>query len=249
MSKKEGEIIFPLKPAGPPKVWKTIEIKKKDTDVPIKFSIQEIPEDRFEDVIDHMCKYFLADEPMSNSLNGINEPEYVETFRIFWNKFLKQGLSVAAFTENVNGGKPIIAGCNILGLSFKGEKLDYNMIKSENGKKVMKIIDELSKKANVYEKYGVDKYMTAFGLSVSPSYRGAALGGHLLDARVDIGREYNIPVTSTMFTSPISQKLAARCGFETLLEKDYVDMVDEKGNQVLPDIKVKSLKVMSKKLF
>lgn len=66
---------------------------------------------------------------------------------------------------------------------------------------------------------------------------------------MDIGREYNIPVTSTMFTSPISQKLAARCGFETLLEKDYVDMVDEKGNQVLPDIKVKSLKVMSKKLF
>lgn len=52
-----------------------------------------------------------------------------------------------------------------------------------------------------------------------------------------------------MFTSPISQKLAARCGFETLLEKDYVDIVDEKGNQVLPDIKVKSLKVMSKKLF
>lgn len=69
MSKKEGEIIFPLKPTGPPKVWKTIEIKKKDTDVPIKFSIQEIPEDRFEDVIDHMCKYFLADEPMSNSLS------------------------------------------------------------------------------------------------------------------------------------------------------------------------------------
>lgn len=57
------------------------------------------------------------------------------------------------------------------------------IFQSENGKKVMKIIDELSKKANVYEKYGVDKYMTAFGLSVSPSYRGAALGGHLLDAR------------------------------------------------------------------
>ncbi|XP_043797906.1 arylalkylamine N-acetyltransferase-like 2 [Apis laboriosa] len=249
MSKKEEEIIFPLKPVGPPKVWKIIETKKKDTGAPIKFSIQQIPEDRYEDVIDHMCKYFIADEPMSNSLNGINEPEYVETFKNFWNKFLKQGLSVVAFTENVNGGKPIIAGCNMLGLSFKGEEFDYNAIKSENGQKVVKAIVELSKKANVFEKYGVDKYMTAFGLSVNPSYRGAALGGHLLNARVDIGREYNISVTSTAFTSPISQKLAARCGFETLIEKDYVDMVDEKGNQLFPEIKVKSLKVMSRKLF
>lgn len=68
MSKKEGEIIFPIKPAGPPKVWKIIETKRKDTGAPIKFSIQEIPEDRYEDVIDHMCKYFIADEPMSDFL-------------------------------------------------------------------------------------------------------------------------------------------------------------------------------------
>lgn len=68
MSKKEGEIIFPIKPAGPPRVWKIIETKRKDTGAPIKFSIQEIPEDRYEDVIDHMCKYFIADEPMSDSL-------------------------------------------------------------------------------------------------------------------------------------------------------------------------------------
>lgn len=66
---------------------------------------------------------------------------------------------------------------------------------------------------------------------------------------MDIGREYNISVTSTAFTSPISQKLAARCGFETLIEKDYVDMVDEEGNQLFPEVKVKSLKVMSRKLF
>lgn len=61
--------------------------------------------------------------------DGINDPEYVETFKNFWTQFLKQGLSVAAFTENVNGGKPIIAGCNMLALTFKGEEIDYNAIK------------------------------------------------------------------------------------------------------------------------
>lgn len=70
---------------------------------------------------EHLKSMLLSD--------GINDPEYVETFKNFWNKFLKQGLSVVAFTENVNGGKPIIAGCNMLGLSFKGEEFDYNAIK------------------------------------------------------------------------------------------------------------------------
>lgn len=69
MSKKEGEIIFPLKPAGSPKVWKIIETKNKDTGASTKFSIQEIPEDRYQEVIDHMCKYFIEDEPISNSLS------------------------------------------------------------------------------------------------------------------------------------------------------------------------------------
>lgn len=152
---------------------------------------------------------------------------------------------------------------------------------------------DLNKEVNVFEKYGIDKYMTAFGLSVNPSYRGAALGGHLLNARynsltilfndfqyfsvyflahcfliqstskffyilfikfkflfrVNIGREYNIPVTITAFTSPISQKLAERCGFETLIEKNYDEYVDEKGNLQFPGITAKSMKLMGKRLL
>lgn len=42
---------------------------------------------------------------------------------------------------------------------------------------------DLCEKANIYEKYGIDKYMSALGLSVQPLYRGAALGAHLLNAR------------------------------------------------------------------
>ena len=47
----------------------------------------------------------------------------------------------------------------------------------------MEIIIDLAKRSNVYEKYGVDRYLNAMGLSVHPSYRGAALGGHILNAR------------------------------------------------------------------
>ncbi|XP_076686734.1 arylalkylamine N-acetyltransferase-like 2 [Andrena cerasifolii] len=252
MDKQEATkppVSFPLKPPGQAKVWKVVEcVKKGSNEAPIKFSIQEIPEDRYQDVIDHMCTYFISDEPICNCMNGKDDPEYVDTFKALWVEFLQQGLSVGAFVENPNGGKPILAGCNVLGLSYKGEKVDSDNFQSERGRNVMEVIVEFTKRANVYEKYGVDRYLTALGLSVHPSYRGAALGAHILNARENIGCEYNIPVTSTVFTSPISQKLATRCGYEVLLEVDYDDIVDGEGKKIFPGIQVKTMKVMARRL-
>jgi len=65
---KEIDKIQSIRPSGqPPKVWQVIEKMAKDGK-PMKFTIQEIPEDRYEDVIEHMCTYFLADEPICNYL-------------------------------------------------------------------------------------------------------------------------------------------------------------------------------------
>ena len=58
-----------VKPLGqPPKIWQVIEKKNKDGKL-MKFTIQEIPEDRYEDAIQHMCTYFLADEPTCQCLS------------------------------------------------------------------------------------------------------------------------------------------------------------------------------------
>lgn len=52
----------------PPKVWKVIEKKDKDGKL-MKFTIQEIPENRYEDAVQHMCTYFLADEPTCSCMS------------------------------------------------------------------------------------------------------------------------------------------------------------------------------------
>jgi len=52
----------------PPKIWQVIEKKNKDGKL-MKFTIQEIPEDRYEDAIQHMCTYFLVDEPTCQCLS------------------------------------------------------------------------------------------------------------------------------------------------------------------------------------
>lgn len=144
-----------------------------------------------------------------------------------------------------------------------------------SAKTLIDSVMKLSKEAKVYEHYNTDGYMFAFGLSVDPSYRGFKLGGHILNVRwgnihiflyrrfcpekrkiiiflplrEQIGREYKIGVTSTMFTSAISQKLAARCGFEVLLAKDYDQILDEEGKEIFPGIKFKTFKVMGRRLY
>lgn len=59
---KEIDKMPRIRPSGQPlKVWQLIEKKDKDGK-PMKFIVQEIPEDRYEDAVQHMCTYFLADE-------------------------------------------------------------------------------------------------------------------------------------------------------------------------------------------
>lgn len=241
-----------VKPSGSPKVWSVVDsIKKDDQGRSFKFIIQQIPQDRYEEVLDHMCKYFIADEPLCNSCNGTDDPTYIAYFRELWAELLKQGLSIGAFIDYSDGDKPILAGVNMLGLSIKDKKdsLKIPQIKNKNAERVMRLMGDLTDQARIYETYNVDRYLTAVGLSVNPSYRGQALGGHILKQREKIGQTYKIPVTATVFSSPISQKLAARCGFEDLLEKDYADIKDQEGNVLFPNIKAKTVKVMARRLY
>lgn len=250
----DSKALFPdLRPPGPPRVWTVVESRRlKDKDGnPAKFVIQEIPEDRHAEVVEHMCTHFIADEPMCRSQRGIEDPEYVDNFRAIWAELVKQGFAVAAFIDDPAGGKPIVAGVNMLGVDLKSSehKPDDFKLTNEKAMLVLGTVIGLNEEARVYEHYNVDKYLYAFGLSVKPEYRGESLGGHILRVRDKIGAEYKIPVTSTGFTSPISQKLAERCGFETLLERDYADIKDKQGNVAFPNTGVKTFRIMGKRLY
>lgn len=70
--RKTMEKLPPVKPPGqPPKIWKSIEKVTKDGKL-MKFTIQEIPKDRYEDAVQHMCTYFLVDEPTCQCLSKFN---------------------------------------------------------------------------------------------------------------------------------------------------------------------------------
>ncbi|XP_046828190.1 uncharacterized protein LOC124428301 [Vespa crabro] len=248
------EIKLPsIRPPGPIKIWKTIDVFKTidGESKPVKIVLQEIPEDRYEDILDYMVTYFVIDEPCCVSLNLKEDPVAVQELRNIWTIILNQGLSVGAFLVDPKGGKPEIVGTNIIGYEIKDDnrKLDNYKIQECLAKDLIDPVMKLCKDAKIYEHYNTDRYMFAFGLSVHPSYRGHKLGAQILSVREQIGREYNIGVTATIFSSTISQKSAARCGFEVLLAKDYDQILNEEGKEIFPGIKFKTFKVMGRRLY
>lgn len=68
--------------------------------------------------------YFVSD--------AINTPIFVEECRALWNGILDQRIAIAAFVDNPNkGGKPVIAGMNMLCVEFKenaNKKLRVSLI-------------------------------------------------------------------------------------------------------------------------
>lgn len=99
---------------------------------------------------------------------------------------------------------------------------------------------------DVFERYGVDKYLSSLGLSVDPKYRGRGIGRQLLLARwalkygakllqnqlifgfiIDKCRKefcesMDVPLTHNVFSSDISNRLADRSGFKPDVALAYV---------------------------
>ncbi|XP_017465245.1 PREDICTED: uncharacterized protein LOC108358428 [Rhagoletis zephyria] len=236
------------RPVGPPLVWSVIELIDSAGEKR-KFSLQEIPEERYEEALCHMCSIFVKDETICRAMGVINDPQSIETGRKLWGQALSQGISVAAFEITKEDAEPTLAGMNVL--VYVDEETDKAM-KSLEGKSkfadLLRYVMTVSALADPRKIYMVDKYLSALGLSVKPEYRRLGLGQKLLELRDGIGKKYGIEYTSTVFSSPTSQSLAKKVGFKTDLECPYEEALHEDGTPLLPTLKGKSCKIMSKRI-
>jgi len=241
---------------GPLKVWQIVEGQQKledGTAQPIKFSIQELPENRYEEAIDFMMKYFLVDEPIAKLLNFKDDLEALHDHRVIWNYCLEQGIVEAAYVLDSNGEISELAAVNMLWVIFDETEKEMDRLmqkcKSANFKKIMEVMGNISKQADVRKILGVDKYISAIGLTVSHKYRGQKLGLHMLKARNDIGKKYGIPASSTVFTARASQILAERAGYQTELIQNFSEILDENGKPFFVGIESTDMRVMMKRLY
>lgn len=232
-----------------PEVWKTMDIDFNGNKK--KFIFQEIPENRYDEILNKCVHGFMKDEIICNSLNLLNDPESITSLQNAWKNILQQRISVGVY-ENTENDELKLTGCNIL--SIKNLKSEIIMTPEPNTSltqidKVFNFFCELTSKSNLQQLFGDQNYLASDGLYIYPEYRRFGLAKQLIRLRHDIGKKYNIMYTKTFFTSNVSQALAESEGFETVLNYDYKYAVDHEQNVLFPSLEGKYIKCMIKYLL
>ena len=76
------------------------------------------------------------------------------------------------------------------------------------------IMDYAVKQFNIFEKFNVTDYLSAYGLCVHPEYTGRGIATELLKARIPLLKALGLKVTSTQFSSIGVQKAALKAGYQ-----------------------------------
>ncbi|XP_031621398.1 uncharacterized protein LOC116339578 [Contarinia nasturtii] len=207
-----------------PKVWHTFKAKDLNTDELVEYRIQDLPTNRVEDVFEHMMANYIQDEPISQVLEGSKDPNHIEDYKLCWSKMAEQKVPLVCFKE----GSDEIVGANMLFVLKKDDEFMQaacGLFKSQVTKDLFDLMMILYEDFDTFKYYGVDEYLTSFGLSVSRKYRGRSIGDHFLATRKKLCKQYNLKLTHTFFTSDYSNQNADKVGFETNVALKYEDVI------------------------
>ncbi|EAT34939.1 AAEL012870-PA [Aedes aegypti] len=223
-----------------PSVWHRFQAKDLTSQQLVWYRVQDLPEDRFEDAIRHMCDYFARDELMNQAKGLAKDLVAMGDVVALWKAMLPDRMSLVCFRE----GSDEIVGVNILDVASRSDK-DNAQFNSAIFQAIYDTIEYVSHQANIFDRYNVDHYLNAMGLSVDPKYRGRGIATEILRARIPLCRAVGLKLSATCFTGPNSQTAATRVGFQEDFTITYGELarVDQRFNY--PGIEENFCKYMS----
>ncbi|XP_055528398.1 uncharacterized protein LOC129720748 [Wyeomyia smithii] len=231
----------PSQPAVPV-VWHTFEAKDGDDSEGrvVTYRVQDLTEDRYEDMIEHFMNHFVEEEPMSVSMGTTKDPQMRTGSSHMWRAVLKEQMTLVCYKD----GSDEIIGANILAVRDNGNYLD-TQLDSKNQSKALNVIHYCSKQFDYTEHYGVKLRLVAYGLAVNKRYRGRGIATEILKARVPMCKALGIQLAAHPFSAIGSQKAATNAGYRTDYEITYDDLAKMGPDYTMPNIQSKSFKLMS----
>ncbi|XP_073983265.1 uncharacterized protein isoform X2 [Rhodnius prolixus] len=202
--------------------------------VPLRYRIQTITPDLIDQVMDLMVTYFLSREPLTSHDEYLEDPVALEEIKVLWRDTMKAGAALVAL-EDTDDGSINVIGANMTVVTKKEKDGKIEEYECEKFNKLIVALVELSENGKLYEKYNVDKYLTAYGLTVHPNYHGYQIGYRLLEARKPLCKSLGVEASGTVFTAQVSQHIAAKIGFETLSQQLYKTCL-YKGQLAYPNL-------------
>ncbi|XP_053692410.1 uncharacterized protein LOC128740864 [Sabethes cyaneus] len=230
-----------------PVVWHTFQARDGDGDDDgdgrlVTYHVQDLTEDRYEDLVDHFLIHFSSEEPMSNASGlPVVSKDQDQSGVPLWNAIFKENMTLVCYKEGSNE----IIGANILAVRDKENYLANEIKAGEQHYVILDILDYVSKQLNYSELYGIANRLVAYGLSVNKRYRRRGIATEILKARVPMCKALGIKLAAHSFSAPGSQRAAAKAGYRTDFEITYDDLAKLGSKYALPGIKSKYFKVMS----
>ncbi|XP_055712604.1 uncharacterized protein LOC129807396 [Phlebotomus papatasi] len=194
-----------------PRVWWRFKAKDPESGQTVDYRIEDLTEDRYDEVVDLMINYFVPDEIMSKSLGITNDEVSMAEMRSFWEESVPYKLTLVCYREGSNE----ICGLNVLEVVEEADTLanDLSSIKGQKFRSILSVFVFLKQKGDVYRRYKVDKYLHGLGLLTLPKYRGCGIATELLKARFPLMKAMDLSLTCTVFSGPGSQGAARKAGF------------------------------------
>ncbi|CAH2056072.1 unnamed protein product, partial [Iphiclides podalirius] len=163
-----------------PTVWHRFTVRRQGTTASLR--VQDLTEDKQEEALALLSKHFTRDEPPCKYI-GINKyPTAVAELEGLWRKTVADRLSLVC-VEDKDDGTSSLVGVNVLTVACKDDKEEPFKTEDRIWAKLFGAVDLVARSVDLFQKYGVDKYLTAYGLVVAPEWRGCNIGKEILKAR------------------------------------------------------------------
>lgn len=207
--------------------------EKNGTGETLRYRVQTVEAEHIPDIIDQLQKYFLTREPFSAYFELAKDPDCVACIRSIWKEVLLKGAALVAIGEEPAEYKDKVLGANVTFVAHKDDKLPK--VDIPHLQKFFDCVLNLCARADIFETFDVVSYLSSFGLSVAPEYKGFKIGQRILECREPLCRQLGIKVIGTIFTAPASQHISKKIGYKTIFEEKFSDYVYE-GEHCFKDL-------------
>ncbi|CAG9807797.1 unnamed protein product [Chironomus riparius] len=208
------------------------------------FRIEDLSIERFPEAIDLLKTQFLIENAMMSSKNVLGDKISTAEIVEYWRSILDQKISNACHKDGSNE----IIGLILLNVTTESE-YDFK----PNGeawseiRRVSRFIKDIF--YNPFENYGVEKIITSGGYYVNQNYQHCGIESELVKAISDVGKLFDIRVSSEIFSSTIWQEAASKNEYDEKFSISFKKLPKLMAEGYFPGIQEENLKLYCKKFY
>lgn len=185
-----------------------------------------------EAVLEVLRRSYYPEEPLTSGQHEKSQDHADEEYTV---SLLQHGTSVVAFDLDKNNKMIGVIIADIFSPSSSERKLqEAERIEDTNKQwsNVLRLLAHLEDKANIFERYNVQKALDLFAMTVDKEYRGKDVSGKMVQMVEDNAKRLGYPLAVTLCTSYFTIQLCKRLKLECVQEFKYAEYKDSNGKQV-----------------